>query len=110
MLSKQLESMRRSKGWTQAELAHRIHISPSAIGMYEQGRREPSVSILAALANEFGVTIDYLVTGNPYKDADNRATVDLSCIPDVFSMLNSMSRNELIVLLAANLMTPSCFL
>ena len=50
MLHIQIESLRRKMGWSQAELAKRLHISPSSVGMYEQGRREPSIDILVALA------------------------------------------------------------
>jgi transcriptional regulator with XRE-family HTH domain len=31
--------------------------------MYEQGRREPSLGLLVRLAQELGVTTDYLLTG-----------------------------------------------
>ena len=62
MLKKQIESLRIKKGWSQAELARRLHLSPSTVGMYEQGRREPPIDILVAMSEEFGVTIDYLVT------------------------------------------------
>jgi transcriptional regulator with XRE-family HTH domain len=31
--------------------------------MYEQGRREPSLGLLVRLAQEFGVTTDYLLMG-----------------------------------------------
>ena len=55
--------MRIGKGWSQAELARRIGASPSAVGMYEQGRREPSLSLVVQLAREFGVSTDYLLTG-----------------------------------------------
>ena len=61
MLRKQIEFLRRKKGWSQAELANRLHISPSTIGMYEQGRREPPIDILVAMSNEFDVSIDYTV-------------------------------------------------
>ena len=63
MLNKQIESLRRKMGWSQAELARRLHITPSTVGMYEQGRRVPSVDILLAMSEEFGVTLDYLITG-----------------------------------------------
>ena len=49
----------------QAELAKRLNISTSAVGMYEQGRREPSVETLIALSREFGVSLDYLLSGRP---------------------------------------------
>lgn len=63
MLGQRIASLRQSYGMSQAELARRLHISPSAVGMYEQGRREPSVDTLIALSGEFGVSLDYLVAG-----------------------------------------------
>lgn len=33
--------------------------------MYEQGRREPSGSLLVAMSKEFGVSTDFLLTGTP---------------------------------------------
>ena len=65
MLGTRIASLRRGCGLSQAELAKRLHISASAMGMYEQGRREPSVDILIAIAQEFGVTLDYLLSGHP---------------------------------------------
>ena len=44
--------LRHKKGLTQAALGEKLGLSASAIGMYEQGRREPSISILISLANE----------------------------------------------------------
>ena len=35
-------SLRNEKNITQSQLAEELNISPSAIGMYEQGRRKPS--------------------------------------------------------------------
>jgi transcriptional regulator with XRE-family HTH domain len=63
MFEQQIESLRKKKGWSQVELARRLHISPSTVGMYEQGRREPPIDVLVAMSEEFGVTIDYLITG-----------------------------------------------
>ena len=40
-LSEKLKKLRMKSGLTQAELAEKIKVSPSSIGMYEQGRREP---------------------------------------------------------------------
>ena len=58
-----IAALRREANLSQAELARRLRISPSALGMYEQGRREPSGAILVALARELGVSTDYLLTG-----------------------------------------------
>ena len=63
MLGMRIAILRISKGWSQAELARRIGVSASAVGMYEQERREPSLGLLVRLAQELGVTTDYLLMG-----------------------------------------------
>ncbi len=63
MLGDRIQALRCQQGLTQAELARRLCTSPSAIGMYEQGRREPPLDTVVHLAREFGVTTDYLLTG-----------------------------------------------
>ena len=63
MFGLRIALLRIEKGWSQAELAKRIGVSPSAVGMYEQGRREPSLGLLVRLALELNVTTDYLLMG-----------------------------------------------
>ena len=70
MLGERIALLRRGKGWSQMELAQQLHISASAVGMYEQGRREPSLEGLVELASAFGVSTDYLLTGKPQTRAD----------------------------------------
>lgn len=103
MLRKQIELLRRKKGWSQAELASRLHISPSTIGMYEQGRREPPIDILVAMAKEFDVSIDYLITGTYRISAGTETNLVKDRNVEAFSTLKNLSREELIVLLAAQM-------
>lgn len=70
MLGNRIAVLRRNQGLSQAELAKRLQISPSAMGMYEQGRREPSLSVLVCLAEILGVSTDYLLTGKPVAPGD----------------------------------------
>lgn len=77
MLGERITLLRRGCGWSQAELARRLHISPSAVGMYEQGRREPSLQGLVELAGVFGVSTDYLLTGKPVSEPDRRVVAQL---------------------------------
>lgn len=63
MLGSRIASLRHKANLSQKKLAERLHISPSAVGMYEQGRREPSIDMLVAIAYEFCVTIDFLILG-----------------------------------------------
>lgn len=60
-----LKELRENRNLTQAELAKLLKVSPSAIGMYEQGRRDPDSSTLKKLSVLFNVTVDYLLDNQP---------------------------------------------
>ena len=53
--------LRNSCGLTQAEMAEKLGISRSTIGMYETGAREPDFETLEKIADFFNVDIDYLL-------------------------------------------------
>ena len=85
MMGARIAALRRDAGWSQAELGKRLRVSASAVGMYEQGRREPSADTLVTLSRTFGVTVDYLLTGTPIVLPDQKAVrlhavVDGVCI------------------------------
>ncbi len=111
MLGSRIAALRRSAGLSQAALAERLRISPSAVGMYEQGRREPAAEILVAMADIFQVSTDYLLTGNPRSDVEQQVAGQavLQCLVETDRALarrrgRPFSRQELTVLFAALLM------
>lgn len=61
-----IKKLRLSRGLTQADVAKGIilprnkKIGPSAVGMYEQGRRKPSFEVLEAFADFFNVDLNTL--------------------------------------------------
>jgi transcriptional regulator with XRE-family HTH domain len=61
MFAEKLRQLRLEHGITQAELAEKLGVSPSAIGMYEQGRRRPDVKTVAAAAKILGCSTDELL-------------------------------------------------
>ena len=63
MLGNRIALLRRKANLSQRELAAALEVSPSAVGMYEQGRRVPAAELLVAMAALFGVSTDYLLTG-----------------------------------------------
>lgn len=56
-----LKSLRKSFGLTQDELANKLDVSRSTIGMYENGSREPDYETLETIADFFNVDTDYLL-------------------------------------------------
>ena len=55
------KQLRMASGLTQVEMAEKLGISRSTIGMYETGAREPDFEILELIADFFNVDIDYLL-------------------------------------------------
>ena len=110
MLGARIAALRRVKGWSQAELAQLLQVSPSAVGMYEQGRREPAAEILVALAQLFGVTVDYLLTGKTAGPQQEQTAQALEALLEgaqaqlAHRKDHPLSRQELAVLFAALLM------
>ncbi len=56
-----LRDLRQEKNIGQVELATKIGVSKGIISLWEQGKREPTLSSLVAIADYFNVTIDYLI-------------------------------------------------
>ena len=113
MLGARIAALRREAGWSQAELARRLKVSPSAVGMYEQNRREPSAAGLVALAHVFGVTTDYLLTGKPSRPEDSavlaqmmESLVNLADLRLENRKDRPFTRQELALLFAAMLTEP----
>lgn len=74
MLGDRIAALRKNAGFSQAELAEMIGVSPSTVGMYEQCRREPALDMLVKLSETFHVSTDYLLTGKVrLPDADLEA-------------------------------------
>lgn len=109
MLGIRIAALRRREGWSQAELAEKLGISPSAVGMYEQGRREPSAQLLVALAKTFQVSTDYLLTGQPTAGDtvdQQRLLAGLVSRRTPSCRAGELTPRELAVLLAAMLTEP----
>ena len=70
MLSRRITALRKGKGISQSQLAQILHVSPSTVGMYEQGRRMPNIDVMVAMSKTFGISLDYLVTGSDYLYSD----------------------------------------
>ena len=55
---KTIRQLREERGWTQLELANRLHVTPSTIYNWERGRFEPRASQLRQLAHVFDIRMD----------------------------------------------------
>jgi len=62
-LGQRIRQRRESLGVTQRQLADALKLTPQHISFVEQDKRAPSLGSLAKMAEELGVTTDYLVRG-----------------------------------------------
>ena len=70
-----LRVLRKEMNIQQRELARLFNLSPSAIGGYERGLREPEINQLVAFAQFFNVSLDYLLgRTNERRTADDFAS------------------------------------
>ncbi len=91
--SKRLRDCRKKLNLTQRELAERLGIASSAVGMYEQGRREPDSNMLLKICSVLDTTTDYLLgLDSRPSEKTSEEQHDVSNIIDEFtSMLEEQS-------------------
>lgn len=67
IFSERLSALRKERGLSLIALGEQLSITDEAVRLLEKGKRSPSFEVLCALAEFFGVSIDYLVgrTDNP---------------------------------------------
>jgi transcriptional regulator with XRE-family HTH domain len=61
VFGKKLSSLRAEKGLPQESLAAALNIAPQALGDWEEGKAEPDHASLIAIAEYFGVSLDFLL-------------------------------------------------
>ncbi len=60
-LSERLQELKASRNLLQKDIAASVNLSLRAYQRYEYGERQPTADVLIALADYFGVSLDYLV-------------------------------------------------
>ncbi len=60
IFAERIKALRQEKGIGQIQLAKELDVGKSVISLWELGKCEPTLSKLVAIAEYFGVTIDYL--------------------------------------------------
>lgn len=61
IIAKNITMLRQNARMTQSELADRLNYSDKAISKWERAESLPDITVLKAIADQFGVPLDYLV-------------------------------------------------
>ena len=59
-----LHALRRERGMTQSQMAAELQVSRQAVSRWKRRQGCPDVSLLPALAELFGVSVERLLTGD----------------------------------------------
>lgn len=62
-IGKRIAARRKEKGYTQEEIAERLGITAQAVSKWENDTSCPDISLLPALAEMLGTTVDALLSG-----------------------------------------------
>lgn len=99
IFGKRLSALRKTKGYTQMQLAEKLNISDKTVSKWESGAGYPDVSLLPALARVLGVTTDHLlceensgiaVAGNLIVDV----VADIAEYPKLGMLTNILSTSQ----------------
>ena len=89
-----LQSERRKNGLTQEDLAEAMGVSRQAVSKWEQGEGWPEAEKLLALADRFGVSLDYLMDRAPRENAQVVVPAD-EASPETVSFVPMQSDDPL---------------
>ena len=62
IIAANLTDLRKKQGMTQLDLAERLNYSDKAVSKWERGESLPDITIIKAISDLFGVTVDYLLS------------------------------------------------
>ena len=90
-IGQRIRALRRSKKLTQAQLAKIAGVSSPAVTEWEKDSYLPKAASLEAIANEFGVTAEYILTGKTTSSLDNNIIPVTSKLLPVLSWVQAGS-------------------
>ncbi|GAB3700218.1 helix-turn-helix domain-containing protein [Mariniluteicoccus flavus] len=66
-IGEQIKTLRKERGWSQADLATKIVGDAGQISRYENGKITPSVEAIVKFAELFDVSVDYLLVEDAHR-------------------------------------------
>lgn len=92
MLEK-MRAMRKKKGLSMKQLGEMVGVAEATISTYENGRSEPSLTVLCAIADILDCSLDMLVRG---KEKDRPVERSVKDVADAITSLSVEDQDVLI--------------
>ena len=100
-LDKIIINLRKTKKWSQADLASKTKISQVMVGKYERGDAVPSIEVAKKIADAFEVSLDYLIGEGQNVTFDKKTiqriqniqTLDINTQNILFNLIDTYVQN-----------------
>ena len=76
-MGKFIAALRKEKGLTQEKLGEKLGVTNKTVSRWENGNYMPDVEMLSLLSEEFGVSINELISGLPWRISKKPPTATL---------------------------------
>ncbi len=101
-----IRELRKKSGYTQGDVSKKLNIQRATYSNYENSLRTPPLEVVAALAELYDVSVDYLVLGVDSAAADPLSTKEKRLL-DEFSELTEGSKTDVFNYIHFKRMFPS---
>ena len=85
-----LKSLRKSKGYTQQDVADALYVTQKTVSRWENGEGIPDVNILTSVADFYGITVDELLKGEKSNKEISQSSIRQSNKNRVKLLLNKL--------------------
>lgn len=93
-IPQRLKTARKSKGYTQENLAHAIGMSRGVITNIEYGKTEPTPLVLHALCEELSINEHWLLTGEGTMDDNTDLLKSAKLLAEIYRLASELSAPE----------------
>ena len=93
-IGKIIKELRKENNMSQEELAEKLGVSRSAVGLYEQGKRKVNYERVNELADIFGVSSDYLLGRIDKKNPVRTISEAISDNPELYNFWKELTKRE----------------
>lgn len=94
IMNDRLVILRLNAHYSQEEVAYQLHMDAKAYGKYERGETLPSIDTVVLLADIYGVSTDYILTGKETSVSQRLSSIlekyDADTQTHILDMLESM--------------------
>lgn len=94
-LSQTLDKLMSERDVSAYKISKATGISDRLIGYWRKGEKLPSAENLLTIANYFGISVDYLLTGKEKSSPTNQLTADEQELLDIYNSLSPKSQGRL---------------